>query len=97
MVDQTAPLIGILDSLSLSQFKGMLESEYSTKLSDEYLFREDTSLTKLVEVVKLGYAPDDNGENANAASTQYVTNPNSSGGIAGALGCPPGVVCCVIS
>jgi len=97
MVDQTAPLIGVLDSLSLSQFKGMLESEYSTKLSDEYLFREDTSLTKLVEVVKLGYAPDDNGENANAASTQYVTNPNSSGGIAGALGCPPGVVCCVIS
>jgi acyl-CoA synthetase (AMP-forming)/AMP-acid ligase II len=90
-VDQA--LATILDSLTLSQFKGLLETGYAVKLSDEYLFRESTSLTKLVEVVKLGYAPDDGDTGAAAAP---VVSTQGQGGIAGALGCPPGVVCCVV-
>lgn len=90
-IDVNVSLVSILDSLSISQFKGLLEAEYAVKISDEYLFRESTSLTKLVEVVKLGHAPDDDGETPVAAAP-----PSNTGGIAGALGCPPGVVCCVV-
>jgi acyl-CoA synthetase (AMP-forming)/AMP-acid ligase II/acyl carrier protein len=99
-IDKDAPLITILDSLSISQFKGLIESGYVVKLSDEYLFRETTTLTKLVEVVKLGYAPDDTeggeGQNGGAPGASAVSTQRTAGGIAGALGCPPGVVCCVI-
>ena len=95
MVDKTAALVSILDSLSLSQFKGMLEQEYATALSDEYLFRDDTTLVKLVEVVKLGYAPDDGGDHAGDAAGNS-RSVGASGGLAGALGCPPGV-CCAVS
>lgn len=103
MVDKSAALITMLDSLSISQFKGMLEQEYATKLSDEYLFREDTTITKLVEVVKLGYAPDDGGDaqeggggGGGHSSQAAGAVGGSAGGLAGALGCPPGVVCCVV-
>ena len=99
MVDKSAALITMLDSLSISQFKGMLEQEYATKLSDEYLFREDTTITKLVEVVKLGYAPDDGGdaqEGGHSGQAAAGAVGGSAGGLAGALGCPPGVVCCVV-
>lgn len=92
-IDANVALVTILDSLSISQFKGLLEGEYAVKISDEYLFRENTSLNKLVEVVKLGYAPDDGEGDAQVAA------PPSTGtadGLAGALGCPPGVVCCVV-
>lgn len=92
-IDVNAPLVSILDSLTISQFKGLLEAEYAVKISDEYLFREKTTLNKLVEVVKLGYAPDDGEGDSPAAATMP---PSSSGGLAGALGCPPGVVCCVV-
>mmetsp|Transcript_25766 Transcript_25766/g.52385 ORF Transcript_25766/g.52385 Transcript_25766/m.52385 type:complete len:793 (+) Transcript_25766:135-2513(+) len=95
MVDKTAALVTILDSLSLSQFKGKIEQEYATTLSDEYLFREDTTLVKLVEVVKLGYAPDDGGDHASDAAGHSQT-VGTAGGLAGALGCPPGV-CCAVS
>ena len=60
-IDKDTALVTILDSLSITQFKGRLESGYGAKISDEYLFGESTTLTKLVEVVKLGYAPDDVG------------------------------------
>jgi acyl carrier protein len=96
-IDKDAPLTTILDSMSLSQFKGMLEGEYATRLSDEYLFREATTLNKLVEVVKLGYAPDDDGQPAGPGAASAVAHsPGQAGGLAGALGCPPGVVCCVV-
>jgi len=96
-IDKDAPLTTILDSMSLSQFKGMLEGEYATRLSDEYLFREATTLNKLVEVVKLGYAPDDDGQPAGPGAASTVAHsPGQAGGLAGALGCPPGVVCCVV-
>ena len=99
MVDKSAALITMLDSLSISQFKGMLEQEYATTLSDEYLFREDATLTKLVEVVKIGYAPDDGGDAQEGGGQATAVNAvgSSGGGLAGALGCPPGVVCCVVS
>ena len=99
IVDKSAALITMLDSLSISQFKGMLEQEYATKLSDEYLFREDATLTKLVEVVKLGYAPDDGGDAQEGGGGGHHSGQavgGSAGGLAGALGCPPGVVCCVV-
>eukprot|EP00531_Pseudo-nitzschia_arenysensis_P009436 CAMPEP_0116149928 /NCGR_PEP_ID=MMETSP0329-20121206/19247_1 /TAXON_ID=697910 /ORGANISM="Pseudo-nitzschia arenysensis, Strain B593" /LENGTH=772 /DNA_ID=CAMNT_0003646351 /DNA_START=74 /DNA_END=2395 /DNA_ORIENTATION=- len=98
-IDDDTALVTILDSLSISQFSGRLESAYAVKLSDDYLFREGVTLQKLAEVVKLGYAPDDNTEGAAANGNAAMASPPSgnAGGLAGALGCPPGVrVCCVI-
>jgi acyl-CoA synthetase (AMP-forming)/AMP-acid ligase II/acyl carrier protein len=98
-IDKDTALITILDSISISQFKGRLESAYGVKISDEYLFGESTTLTKLVEVVKLGYAPDDVGADGSSGvppSTLAGAPQGTAGGLAGALGCPPGVVCCVI-
>lgn len=92
-IDPNAALVTVLDSLSISQFKGLLEGEYAVKISDEYLFRENTSLNKLVEVVKLGYAPDDGEGDAPPAAPPST---GTAGGLAGTLGCPPGVVCCVV-
>lgn len=85
------PIATILDSLSVSQFKGQLEAQYAVKLSDEYLFRENCTLNKLVEVVRLGYAPDD-GDGAGAAAVVE----QDKGGLAQSLGCPPGVVCVIL-
>ena len=91
-IDVNAPLSSIMDSLNLSQFKGMIDNGYATKLSDEYLFRDSTNVNKLVEVVKLGYAPDDGGDPQPMTTMQSSNN----GGLAQALGCPPGVVCCTV-
>lgn len=85
------PLATILDSLSVSQFKGQLEAQYAVKLSDEYLFRENCTVNRLVEVVRLGYAPDD-GDGEGAA----VVTEQDKGGMAQSLGCPPGVVCVIL-
>lgn len=97
-VDPKTALVSMLDSLSLSQFKGLLEQGYKIQpLSDEYLFRETTTVLKLVEVIKLGNAPDDNGEGGQATG-QAATDVAPIGqarGLAGALGCPPGVVCTI--
>jgi acyl-CoA synthetase (AMP-forming)/AMP-acid ligase II len=88
------PIATLLDSLSVSQFKGQLEARYAvTKLSDEYLFRESCTLKKLVEVVLLGYAPDDGDDQGATAASVAQQGP---GGLAGALGCPPGVVCVIL-
>lgn len=96
-VDDDTALITVLDSLSLSQFKGSLESGYAVQISDEYLFGETTTITKLAEVVKLGHAPDDTGmSDPNSPPTTAMASQGTAGGLAGALGCPPGVVCCVI-
>ncbi|VEU33336.1 unnamed protein product [Pseudo-nitzschia multistriata] len=97
-IDNDTALITILDSLSISQFKGRLESAYAVQISDEYLFRESVTLQKLAEVVRLGYAPDDNNDGGDAAAAAPPSAPGGTAdGIAGALGCPPGVrVCCVI-
>ena len=92
-VDTKVPLVTMLDSLTISQFKGLLENNYHIRISDEYLFRESTTVTKLVEVVKLGHAPDD-GDGENAAA--MAAGPGNAGGLAGCLGCPPGVVCVIL-
>ena len=95
-VTESAPVITLMDSLSLSQFKGLLESQYAVRISDEYLFRESTTVGKLVEVVRLGYAPDD-GDGAPAdGAAPASTSIGQSQGLAGALGCPPGVVCTIL-
>lgn len=98
-VTYDSAIVTFLDSLTISQFKGLLESNYATKLSDEYLFRETTSLNKLAEVVKLGYAPDDDleGNGEGRVPEGVGSQGGKAEGIAGMLGCPPGVVCCVIS
>lgn len=95
-VDNDTALVTILDSLSLSQFKGRLESAYAVKISDEYLFGETITLNKLVEVVKLGYAPDDTTDGCERGQP-IQPQGGTADGLAGALGCPPGVkVCCAI-
>ena len=95
-IDSTTALVTILDSLSISQFKGRLESAYAVKISDEYLFGESVTLTKLAEVVKLGHAPNGDDTNGEIVATSNVVSHGTADGLAGALGCPPGVVCCVI-
>lgn len=95
-IDDNTALITVLDSLSLSQFKGGFESSYAVKISDEYLFREDTTLTKLAHVVKNGYASDDTENGGNVAQSTSIATQGTAGGLAGALGCPPGVVCCIV-
>jgi acyl-CoA synthetase (AMP-forming)/AMP-acid ligase II len=96
-VSNNSPIATFLDSMTISQFKGFLESNYATKLSDEYLFRETTTLIKLAEVIKLGYAPDDDLEgNGEGRVPHSVGTQGKAKGIAGMLGCPPGVVLCVI-
>jgi hypothetical protein len=90
-----------LDSLTLSQLKGLLESHYFVKLSDEYLFRESTSIEKLADIVQLGYAPDDSGNGLNegiigSGAAAASSDIGKSKGIAGALGCPPGVICAIL-
>lgn len=103
-IHDSTPLNTIMDSVCLAQLKGMLEGQYAVKsFSDDYLFRDTTTLKKLVEIIKIGDVPDDGPVNeegqfdvvaaANATSSSGV---GSSGGIAGALGCPPGVVCCAV-
>ena len=87
-------LATMMDSLSLSQFKGLIEAQYATTFSDEYLFREGTTVSKLVEVVKLGYAPDDTTDADGNGGAPPVAS-TSNGGLAEAMGCPPGV-CCVV-
>ena len=94
-IQGSTALVSILDSLSISQFKGMLESHYAVKLSDEYLFRESTTLSKLVDVAKLGYAPDDEG-GATGGAPPSSAAVGESKGLAGALGCPPGVRCVIL-
>jgi len=95
-ISPKSSIVTLMDSLSVSQFKGLLETQYGVQMSDYYLFKEDTTIIKLVEVVKLGYAPDD--EDGDMPSTNNPpANPSAPGGLAGALGCPPGVrVCCSI-
>ena len=87
------PLNTILDSLNMSQLKGMIEHEYHVReLSDLYLFKDTVTVRVLVEIVKLGYAPDDNEDSLN----ENVGATANSVGIAGALGCPPGVCCTIM-
>jgi len=84
----------LLDSISVSQLQGLLEARYAVKLSDEYLFREGCTLTKLVEIVRLGYAPDD-GENE-GDGVVMVGSEKGEGCAQRVLGCPPGVVCVIL-
>lgn len=92
-VQATSPLTSMLDSLTISQFKGLYEANYAVKISDEYLFRETTTLQKLVEVAKLGHAPDDDG---GAGPATGVGVAEDEGCAQRVLGCPPGVGCVIL-
>jgi hypothetical protein len=103
-IQPTSPLSSMMDSLTLSQFKGLLESHYAVRISDEYLFKDSTTPQKLVEVAKLGYAPDDDDEAGGgggsgprpAATNNNAPTVGEAQGLAGALGCPPGVRCVIL-
>lgn len=88
-VDAAAPLTSTMDSMSISQFKAVLENELYVDVSDGYLFRDDCTPAKLVEVVKLGSAPDDD----DVGGEGGLAPP---GGEAGPALAPPGL-CCAIS
>lgn len=97
-ISKTDDLATMMDSLTLSQFKGLLQYDYATNISDGYLFRPGTSINKLVDVIKRGYATDDNEDgapegNPEPANTAVV---GQSRGLAGMLGCPPGVKCVIM-
>jgi len=94
-IDSATALVTITDSISLSQFNGRLASAYGVKLPDEYLFGESTTLAKLADIVKHGNAPDNLVTNGGVGAS-HTANQGTAGGLAGALGCPPGVVCCTI-
>jgi len=91
-ISQTAPLTTIMDSMSVSQLKGLLEQAYAVTLSDEYLFREETCVAKLVDIIKLGYAPDDS---VNFAEGGGGISPEVNAPTPSATG-PPGL-CCTVS
>jgi hypothetical protein len=96
-ISTNAGLATMMDSLSLSQFKGFLEINYATKLSDEYLFRENSNVNKLVEVIKIGYAVDDvDSDGRGPSQEQHAMVQQGHGGLSEALGCPPGVCCAVM-
>ena len=86
-----------MDSMSISQFKGILESEFCVDISDGYLFRDDCTLTKLVEVVKIGSAPDDDegGEGGEGREGGEVGGRGMKNDQGPALA-PPGL-CCEVS
>jgi len=96
-IDTKQPLTTIMDSMNIAQFQSKLKARYDTNVSDEYLFLENTTLEKLAEVVKLGHAPDDVGtEGGPPPGTVSAPNTGKAKGLAGVLGCPPGVVCAVM-
>jgi acyl-CoA synthetase (AMP-forming)/AMP-acid ligase II len=97
-ISKDTALIQMMDSLTISQFKGQLATHYDVSISDEYLFHESTTVAKLVDIVKLGFAPDD-GTNDVERTAQATSKQGAgqSGGFAQtALGCPPGVVCVIL-
>jgi len=61
-VDVEAPLTVVMDSMSISQFKGMLERRFYLRLGEGYLFRDDCSLGKLTIAVREGKAGDEEDE-----------------------------------
>jgi hypothetical protein len=93
-IKKNESMVSFMDSISMSQFKGLLEAQYGTQISDEYLFREDVTLNKLSDVVRLGFAADDQGGDGQTPSSS--ANSSSGGGVGGALGCPPGVCCTIL-
>jgi len=92
-IPKDAAIATLLDSMSVSQLKGLLEFRYAVKLSDEYLFREGCTLTKLVEIVRLGYAPDDGDGEVDGV---VMVGGEDEGCAQRVLGCPPGVVCVIL-
>lgn len=75
-----AALNTYMDSVSLAQLKGLLEGQYGVKpFSDPYLFKDTTSLKKIVEIVKAGAAKDDDG--------QGTTDTAAGSGGPGCCGC----------
>ena len=86
-IDVSAPFTTFMDSMSISQFKGLLESTYYVTLSDGYLFRDDVNLTKIIESIKSGRPEDDDDGQDGAVAGGSLDQPMIS---------PPGLCCSVM-
>ena len=68
-IKDSAPLNTFMDSVTLAQLKGLLETQYAVKpMSDAYLFNDSTTVKKMVEVIKVGVAKDDSREGDSGAA-----------------------------
>lgn len=78
-IKENVALTSFMDSVTLAQLKGLLETTYGVKaFSDEYLFRDTTTVKKLVNVVKAGSAPDD-GEGGSTSKAAGSGGPGCCG------------------
>jgi len=94
-IDVRAPLTNLMDSMALAEMNGKMKFIYATEVSDEYLFMESTTIEKLAEVIKLGYAPDEKEGNGMDTSANIAMGRRNKG-LSAKLGCPPGVYCTVM-
>jgi len=85
-VSQTAALTSMMDSMTVSQLKGLLVYEYAVDLSDEYLFRETSNVACLVDIIKRGHALDDSSGEAGGEGGGGGAVAGGGGGIRGGGG-----------
>ncbi len=84
-IPDESPLTSYMDSVTLAQLKGLLESRFAVStISDAYLFNDTTTLKKLVEVVKAGVAKEDD---SREGSFGGGTRTRRSGGSGVCCGC----------
>ncbi|GMH62755.1 hypothetical protein TrLO_g15170 [Triparma laevis f. longispina] len=94
-IDRNLAFTGFMDSMSISQFKGLLEQEFCVDVSDGYLFREDSCVAKMAVVIKVGRAEDDNGSGGGGEGRDGGGG-ESGGGADGPALAPPGLCCSVM-
>ena len=79
-INDAAPLNSFMDSVTIAQYKGLLEGQYGVKpMSDGYLFQDSATVKKLVEVVKVGQARDDTGEGGSGKAGAGGKGPGCCG------------------
>ncbi|GMH92707.1 hypothetical protein TrVE_jg10892 [Triparma verrucosa] len=96
-IDRDLPFTGYMDSMSISQFKGLLEQEFCVDVSDGYLFREDCCAAKIAVVIKMGEAGDDDGSGGTEGGEGKGQGPGGGGGGAGGPALAPPGLCCSVS
>ena len=79
-INDAAPLNSFMDSVTIAQYKGLLEGQYGVKpMSDGYLFQDSATVKKLVEIVKVGQARDDTGEGGSGKAGAGGKGPGCCG------------------
>eukprot|EP00599_Poterioochromonas_sp_BG-1_P008595 CAMPEP_0173151084 /NCGR_PEP_ID=MMETSP1105-20130129/11362_1 /TAXON_ID=2985 /ORGANISM="Ochromonas sp., Strain BG-1" /LENGTH=837 /DNA_ID=CAMNT_0014066377 /DNA_START=89 /DNA_END=2602 /DNA_ORIENTATION=+ len=72
-----------LDSMTIVQFKGVLENRYHCDIPDEFVFSPIATLKELAAAVKLGHLSDDQRqryENVGASNPSHNINNNAAAG-----------------